>query len=235
MRPALALALLLAPAAFAAKAFPPPPRDWVHNEGVLSPAAESALTVRLEALHQQTGRQFVVGAFKSLEGESLEEWTNRLFREWRIGEARRDDGLLFCLYLEDRKWRVEVGYGLEGVVTDLEAGRVAREQGTPHFKAGDFDAGVVAVVDGLSAIVRGEARVPPVETPSAQADPYLPLFLILAFVFVVLSIFRAPRRRRTWIGHSGYSSGWDWGGGGGGGGFSGGGGSSGGGGASGGW
>lgn len=230
---AAALALSCASPAFAAKPFPPPPRDWVHNENVLSPSAERALSETLETLHRSTGRQFVVAAFRSLEGESLEDWTNRLFRAWKIGDEKRDDGLLFCVFVDDRKWRVEVGFGLEGVVTDLQASRAAREAGTPRFKQGDYDGGTLAVAQELSAILRGEHPAPPPEDPRRGADASGRQALIWLLLIVFWALSSLPRRRRYYLGGGGWSSGW--GGGGGGGGFSGGGGSSGGGGASGGW
>lgn len=209
---------------------------------MLSPAAEARLSVELRSFHEKTGHQFVVAAFKSLDGESLEDWTNRLFRQWAIGDAKRNDGLLFCIFLDDRKWRVEVGYGLEGVLTDLQASRVARERGTPLFKAGDYDGGVLAVAEGLMAVVRGDAPAPAAEEPSEQRGGdmgALSLVVHVLFFFVLFILFIIPRRRRTYFGGGGWSSDWSGGGGGsdwgGGGGFSGGGGSSGGGGASGGW
>ncbi len=63
----------------------------------------------------------MIAIFRSLEGESLEDYSNRLFKHWKIGDAKKNDGVLLALFKEDRKWRVEVGYGLEGVLTDLEA------------------------------------------------------------------------------------------------------------------
>jgi uncharacterized protein len=238
MRKGAALFLLLLPAVlWAAKAIPPAPRTYVLNEGVILPETEARLSATLSAFEQGTGRQFAVALFQSLDGEDLDDYSNRLFRAWKLGDAKTNDGLLFCLYKQDRKWRVEVGYGLEGVMTDLSAGQIARDQGVPHFKNGDFDGGVLAVVDALGAKLQGQEVPPP-----ARADDSGRLSGAgLALVFFVVILLLRLKLSSYGINSGGYwgggfmGGGWGGGGGSGFGGFSGGGGSSGGGGASGGW
>jgi uncharacterized protein len=189
MKSALLTALFLcAPCFTAAKDIPPSPDSYIHNEGVISEAAAAEAGQRLRAFEQRTGRQFVVGLFQDLENESLEDYTNRLFKAWRVGQAKRDDGLLFCLFLKERRWRVEVGYGLEAELTDLESSEIAQAAAVPHFKAGDYDGGVLAVIDALSAKLEGtpetDAGRAPRET-SDQADILRPLlWLVLGFFFV---------------------------------------------------
>src|SRR5438105_2765700 len=119
-RLAAALVLLLAsPLALQAKKpLPPSPDGYVYNEGVVSPSTEQRLSRRLRGVEERTGHQLVVALFQSLDNESLEDYANRLFREWKIGSKKKDDGLLFTLFKDDRRWRVEVGYGLEGTLTD---------------------------------------------------------------------------------------------------------------------
>ncbi len=236
-----ALSLLLWPAAlWAAKPIPPAPPSYVHNEGVVSPEAEARLAQTLRGFEQATGHQFAVALFQSLDGEALEDYSNRLFRAWKIGDAKRNDGLLFCLFQQDRKWRVEVGYGLEGTLTDLQAGAIAREQAVPYFKNGDFDGGVQAVVEGLSARLQGQP-LPARADKGGRSD-----LIIIIFFGVLLAILSWVRqmafggycvgRRSGGYCRGGFFPGGGWSGGSGGfGGFSGGGGSSGGGGASGGW
>lgn len=238
MRKGAALFLLLLPGVlWAAKDIPFAPRSYVLNEDVISAEAEARLSRTLSDFEQSAGHQFVVALFQSLDGESLEDYSNRVFRAWKIGDAKTNDGLLFCLFKRDRKWRVEVGYGLEGVVTDLRAGEIARDYGVPHFKTGDFDGGVQAVVEALAAKLQGKEV--PVRRRSGRA---VGMFLTILFIFIPYLIFRlflarifSPYRMSS----RGWSSDGSWGSGGGGswggGGFSGGGGSSGGGGASGGW
>jgi uncharacterized protein len=239
MRGCAAAVLLLFPAVLgAAKPLPPSPPSYVHNEGVVSRDCESRLSRALEGVERRTGRQFALALFRSLEGESLEDYSNKLFRAWRIGSAKRDDGLLFCLFLAERRWRVEVGYGLEGTITDAEAARIAREGGVPRFREGDFDGGVEAVVAGLGARLEGKPPPAPEEGPRGVL---IGSMLLCGFVLWLVLLLRLRRAAMPYgIGRRGAGTSWGGGGGfegfsGGGGGFSGGGGSSGGGGASGGW
>ncbi|MBI3554551.1 MAG: TPM domain-containing protein [Elusimicrobia bacterium] len=249
LRLALPFLLLWPGAAWAAKAIPPSPRSYVHNEGVVSAAAEERLSRTLSSFAQRSHHQFVVALFQSMDGESLEDYSNKVFRAWKVGDAKGNDGLLLCLYKTDRKWRVEVGYGLEGTITDLQAGQIAREQGVPHFKGGDFDGGVQAVVDGLIARLEKGAAPPPPSSGSAEDFSALVTVVVVVFILlmvvvqnVMVSTMGKRARDSAWFfidftqgSSSGGSSGWSSGGSDFGGGFSGGGGSSGGGGASGGW
>lgn len=222
---------------FAAKALPASPSSYVYNENVVSPAAAARLSSTLRRVEQRTGHQFVAALFNSLESENLEDYSNRLFKAWGVGAKKRDDGILFCLFLQERRWRVEVGYGLEGALTDLEAAEIVREAAVPFFKAGDYDQGVQAAADGIAGKLEG--RPGPARRPRPP-DNGNPLILVIFVLFIVIAMIRSRTstigRRGGW-GGIGYGGGWSGGGGGwgGGGGFSGGGGSSGGGGASGGW
>lgn len=231
MTAAAALLLALVPLARAGgKPLPPAPPDYVYNEGVLSPQGEAQISAYLASFEQATGHQMAVAAFKSLDGESLEDYTNRLFDSWGVGSKKRNDGVLFALYRDDRRWRVEVGYGLEPVVTDLEASEIARGYGVPRFRSGDFDGGTLAVVQALGAKIAGQA--PPERPAAPESDPRSQLIFGLVVIACWLLLrFTLGGFGGGW-GYGGYGGGW---GGGGGGGFGGGGGMSGGGGASGGW
>jgi uncharacterized protein len=200
---------------------------------VVSAAAEGQLSQTLGDFERKSGHQFVIALFQSLEGESLEDYSNRVFRAWKIGDAKRNDGLLFCLFKQDRKWRVEVGYGLEGTVTDLEAGAIARDQGLPYFRSGDFDGGVQAVGGGLIARLEGNLPSAPSRDVSGAGNA---LIIIIVIALFLLRLFIGwTIGGRVGAMYSIFGGGFGGGGGGGGGGFGGGGGSSGGGGASGGW
>ena len=172
----------------AAKPIPPSPASYVHNEGVISGPAAERLSARLADFETRTGRQFVVALFQSLEGEDLEDYANRLFRTWRIGSKKLDDGLLLCVFKSDRRWRVEVGYGLEPVLTDLEAAEIVREQAVPRFKAGDFDGGVEAaagaLIEKLSAPPEAGREPPRAAVPSSLSleEDVLPLLAKVPWV-----------------------------------------------------
>lgn len=237
-RVTFALLILWPATLWAGKAIPPSPPSYVLNEGVVSPDEENKLSGTLRGFEQATGHQFVVALFQSLDGENLEDYSNRVFRAWRTGDAKRNDGLLFCLFKQDRKWRVEVGYGLEGVLTDLQAGEIARGWGVPYFRRGDFDGGVQAVVEALAAKLSGGSMPARADGGARRNASSRVLLLIIGWVLflMIVRFLKVPYGpvhigggRRT------FPEDFSGRGGGGFGGFSGGGGSSGGGGASGGW
>ncbi|HSM52455.1 MAG TPA: TPM domain-containing protein [Thermoanaerobaculia bacterium] len=237
---------LLAAAALAQPVPPPTPDRWVLDEaGFLSPGARATLDAELEAFEGEQGSQVLVAIFRELPaGTVLEEWTQRVAESWRVGRARQDDGAVLFLFLADRQVRLEVGYGLEGALTDLEASRILREQLIPQLRTGDRDAALLAAGRAILAAIEGEYE----PGPGAERGPSegLPLWGILLLAVAVLLLLSVAGRAGGWRGGPGAgSSGWPGGGGfpggriGGGGfsggGFSGGGGSFGGGGASGRW
>lgn len=263
---ALAFALLLTPAlALAAPKFPPLTGRVVDDAQLLSPQAKARLTDELAALEQQTGHQVVVATLPSLQGYEIEDYGYQLLRAWGIGRKEQDDGIILIVAPTERKVRIEVGYGLEPVMTDALSSLIIQRKILPAFKAGDYEKGVV---DGAEAIVQ-QIGLPPEEAQAAVAQAEaqrassssgggfgISTFFVILVVFWVLSgvmrVFGARRRYRGsglwWIlplllsggggGRRGGGGGWGgggWSSGGGGGGFSGGGGSGGGGGASGSW
>jgi uncharacterized protein len=220
----------------------------------LPPPERERLEARLAERERATGAQVVVAIFRSLEGESLEDYSIRLAERWRIGQKSLDNGVILLVFVEDRKVRLEVGYGLEPVIPDAVAGTLIRDTLAPHFRAGRYAAGIEAVTDAVYARIAGEAAAPGAARPSASGRPLplatvLLLFLIFGVIGVsIASAMRNASRRGYTAGRRGWSSyppiffgggpgGWGGGRGGGwgGGGFSGGGGRFGGGGASGSW
>ncbi|QXQ06401.1 TPM domain-containing protein [Sphingosinicellaceae bacterium] len=254
-----ALLLLAATIAHAAPTYPPLTGRVTDAANVLPPATVAELTAKLEALETATGRQLVVATVPSLEDYPIEDYANGLFRAWKLGEAKTNNGVLLLVAPTDRKVRVEVGYGLEDRLTDALSATIIRDRIIPSFKAGDLPGGVVAGTDALIAQLQlpaDQARanvVAAAQQPRAtrHGGPGLGGFVWLGIILLWLffSVFRGSRGRSSGIGNAilwgvasgmfsgrgGGGGGWGDGGGGGGGGFSGGGGSSGGGGASGGW
>lgn len=224
---------------------PPRPEGRLNDyAGLLSPADRQRIETRLQGIEEANSNQFVVAVFRSLEGDSLESFSIRLAEAWQIGQAGRDNGLLLVLFTEDRKVRIEVGYGLEGAITDALSGRIIRDVLAPPFRRGEYAAGILAAVAALDQASRGEFEpLPPARrgTPSpADSFPFVLVFLVIAGVLSALrrAVFLGGRgtRRRGGLWWMGPGGGFGGGGGGfGGGGFSGGGGGFGGGGASGGW
>jgi uncharacterized protein len=233
--------------------------------GLLTPDERDRLESRLAHYERSTGgTQMAIAIFRSLEGEDLADVANRLFRQWRLGQKGLDNGLLLVVFVQDRKVRVEVGYGLEAVVTDALASQIIRQTIAPRFREQRYADGLMAGVDMLYArVIAGAGKTPDDLRREAEsyrrsqrrhedtASLYLILFLALFGGMVASLAWEASRQRhgitagRGGVSRTsgGWGGGWYVGGGGGGwssggggdGGFSGGGGDSGGGGASGDW
>ncbi len=245
--PALALlAALWAGAALAATSFPPLTGRVVDEAKILSPVTSADLERKLTDLEQKSGIQLVVATVPSLGGEEIEPYANELFRAWKLGEATKNNGVLLLIAPKERRVRIEVGYGLEGTLTDAVSSIIISNAIAPRFKAGDFDGGVTRGVDDIiTALTTDSAEWKPKRTDMrAEHEPSLldalaPFLIFLFIMFVVTRIRRRGGGNAVFIPMGmggGFGRGGFGGGGfGGGGGFSGGGGSSGGGGASGGW
>lgn len=222
--------------------FPPLSGRVVDAAHVLDWNTLVALDRKLAAQEAKASDQFVVATIPSLQGTSIEDYANQLFRHWKLGQAKQNNGVLLLVAPNERKVRIEVGYGLEGVLTDAVAGTIIRTAIVPSFKAGDMAAGVVKGADAVIEILNldpEEARrraeaLEQGDSPDEmiQAVIFFVMLLILLY-FIYRGGGRRSRRRGGFIAFP--TSGGGWSGGSSGGGFSGGGGSSGGGGASGGW
>jgi len=241
-------ALLLAGLAGTALAqsadIPRSPDRWVTDRaGFLSAAMVDDLNSRLEVFERTTGRQIIVYIDKTTGGTPLEDWASKAFQVWKVGRKGLDDGLAVFIMAEDRKVRVEVGYGLEELVPDITAGRIINDIMVPAIRNGENDAAVTGAVNAfLRAIAgEGEAGAGPgsgqAQSPSRAKSRYSKGQKILSVIAVVffLILFITNPRLALWLLFSMLSGGGGGRGGGRGGSFSGGGGRSGGGGASGSW
>jgi uncharacterized protein len=251
---ALALAALAAfgfAPARAATNFPALTGRVVDQAQALSAGERADLEGKLADLETKSGIQLVVATVSSLGGEEIEPYANALFRAWKLGEAKKNNGVLFLIAPKEHRMRIEVGYGLEGTLTDATSALIIANAVAPRFKAGDYDGGVARGVDDIITVLTTDSadwqKKPELraEGDASFLDAVSP-FLVLGFILFVLYIIT----RRGGGGGGGLGNiliasalmgrgGGSLGGGGfsgfGGGGFSGGGGSSGGGGASGGW
>lgn len=196
----LALAAVLAPLAAGALEVPYLSGRVVDEAGMLSPGTVEGLTGILEQLERETGAQVAVLTVPSLEGEAVEDYAQRVAETWRLGRAGEDDGVLLLIARDDRRMRIEVGYGLEGKIPDVLAGRILDNLVRPRFRAGEFDAGIASGVGAVAALIRGEqaeAVVPPSRGSGSRRGvgcAQILLWFIIAFVVLPL-IF--GRRRRT--------------------------------------
>jgi uncharacterized protein len=243
-----AVVLALTAAALALEIPAAPPRFVYDRAGLLSAGERASLEDHILALDREGGPQVGVAIFPSLEGEALEDFTIRLAEKWKPGHAGRDDGVIVALFLEERKIRIEVGYGLEGVIPDGLAGRIIRNTIAPAFRQRRYLDGLSGAVGNIAAAARGDSRVAPDRRAARtvrRGSAVVPVIILLLFLGFALRTIIWGRPRSYSRGKRSYGGPWWWGGGsggggswGGGGGFSGGsfgGGSFGGGGASGGW
>lgn len=243
---ALGGALALAPAVprlAAQTKIPPVPDRWATDQaGFLSRRTVEALDARLEAYERQTGHQLLVWIGRTIgEGAALEDWAVRTFEAWKVGRKGIDDGLVLFILAEDRKIRIEVGYGLEDKVPDIYAFRVIDNILAPGIRAGRPDEAVDAAVTALIGYISGDTKAAGEEPPPRRVraeDKIKRIFGGIVFLILIILFITNPSFA-LWLlismisgGRGGGGGGW---GGGGGGGFGGGGGRSGGGGASGGW
>ncbi len=256
----LAIAFMAVASPAFAQSFPELTGRVVDQADLLDPAQEAELTAKLAALETQSNRQLVVATVNSLEGYDIADYGYQLGRTWGIGqdgegEAEKDNGLILLIAPNERKVRVEVGYGLEGIMTDALSSIIIQNDILPQFRNDNMAGGIIAGVDRISTqlTLPEEQALAVAQQAGQQASKgdgeNIGLIIFWAFIlifFVIIPMFsnRGGKRYRhgagpvvIWGGGSGFGGGSSgFGGGGfGGGGFGGGGGSFGGGGASGGW
>ncbi len=218
--------------------------------GVLSSSTSREIDSYLAAVEKATGAQIALLTIPSLEGDALESYSLRVAEAWKLGSAEQDNGALLLVAMEEREIRIEVGYGLESVLTDAMSGYIIREAIVPEFKSGNFDRGITAGLQAMGGVVTGDTPITVEQIQDSRKEeesggvPVFFLIFILVFLFGRIGRYRRYRRRGMspmsafFLGSmlGGASRGGSSSGGfGGGGGFSGGGGGFGGGGASGGW
>ncbi|MFH0974191.1 MAG: TPM domain-containing protein [Spirochaetota bacterium] len=126
--------------------------------GILSPQTISILEAKLEEIEKSDSTQIAVLTIPSLEGDAIEPFSIRVAEKWQIGQKKLDNGVILLISKNDRKVRIETGYGLEGKLTDLVSGRIIRNIIIPNFKNNNFDQGVLDAVDAIISVVRGEFK-----------------------------------------------------------------------------
>ena len=170
-RYALLAALLLITAMAAAAEVPFLTGRVTDNAEVLNEGTRRSLTVLLKAHEESTGNQIAVLTVPTLDGEGIEEYALRVFESWKLGQKGKDNGVLVVVAPNDRRMRIEVGYGLEGTLTDSLAGSIIRNVMTPRFKEGDYNSGVDAGVKAiLNLLEKGEKPVDEIGDRTNNAD-----------------------------------------------------------------
>jgi uncharacterized protein len=162
-----------------------PTADVNDYAGLLTPAERESLEARCRLLRQRTGAQLAVVTLKSLEGGQIDDFANKLFKRWSIGEKGKDNGILLLVAVDDRQMRIEVGYGLEPIVPDALAGRIVQNQLRPNFRNQQYAAGLTAAVNALSELVENGEPAP---EPS-ERQPGAGLAILFLALFVAVGAF----------------------------------------------
>ncbi len=162
---------------------------------MLSSATRQQLESILAALEREESTQLAVLTIDSLQGENLEDFSLKVVEKWRLGQKGLDNGALLLIAKNDRKLRIEVGYGLEGVLTDLTSGRIIRDIITPQFKNGNFDQGVIDGVSAMIAAVRGEFTAQTAVSSGKQSADDISGFVVF-LLFILFNIGRILGRKK---------------------------------------
>ncbi len=180
---------------------PPVPQRWVTDEaGFLSPAVRDELDARLEAFERSSGRQLIVYIGKSSGIVPIEDWAVRAFEAWKIGRKGLDDGLAVFVMAADRRMRIEVGYGLEGEIPDIIAGRIINDGAAPLLKAGDNDGAMRLVVNELlqrlgASAEQGRPEQPAKGRPLTPFEKVLIALAVIGFIILFITSFCLAARR----------------------------------------
>jgi uncharacterized protein len=201
----LALLVLFA-APVAAQDLPPRPQGPIFDQADMLPAdQEAALDQRLRDFDARTGNAVIVATVDNLQGDTVEDYAQKLYAGWGIGGAERDTGVLLLVAKQERKMRIEVGYGLTPYITDILSGRIIRDQITPRYKQGDFPCGIPAGVDALltqlskspeDAKAIAEAAAAAEKSRAHSNGGGFPVGMIVWVVFILIFVILPSLSRR---------------------------------------
>jgi len=180
---ALILAHVAAPIRLVAADAVPSLNGYVNDTAaVLSPEAVKSIEAKLMALEQADSTQFAVLTVPDLGGRSIEEFGIAVADRWQLGQKGKDNGVILLLSRDDRKVRIEVGRGLEGVLTDLKSGRIIDDVIIPELRKGDFNAGLEKGVDATISVIRGEYQKSAGERKSKGFNPFIIVYAIITSI-----------------------------------------------------
>lgn len=200
------LLLLISFSAFGQLTIPEQGGYYVHDEAkLLTPEERNRLEQVLKAVFDSTSNQINILTLDSLNGEDIDDYAVRVFSQWKLGGEKKDNGVLWVIALKDRKFRIEVGYGLEGVLTDALSSRIHRNEVAPSFREGKYFEGIAR---GTMAIIQATAGEytnddPPVRKKKRKPTSWVTLIIIIIFIII-------SQRRRGGGGGTGWSSRGGW-------------------------
>jgi len=181
---------------------PEEPISWVSDyTNLLNSEQQRVLNNKLNKLEKATSTQIFLAIFDQIpENYYLEDFTVKLYEKWGPGRKNENNGVLIVLFTGDRKIRIEVGYGLEGVLTDMQAGRVIEDVMKPEFKKGDYFSGLNNGIDVIISAVKGEYTIPVKAKSKSKRTNWISLFVIF---FIIVSVLRRFGGRGTTISRKG--------------------------------
>lgn len=195
----LILLLFLFPSTVLAYTSPGQPTGNINDfTNTLSTDAKASLEELLNAYEQSHGHQIAVAIIPELKDETIDTYSVKLFEDWGIGSRDQDNGVLFLVSLQDREMKIEVGYGLEGALTDIESGNIVDNIVPAYFQAGDYDGGVRAGVDGIIQAIGKEVSVPARSSSRSGADIGNYFWIGIGLFMWLTSIL--ARSRSWWLG-----------------------------------
>ncbi|HEY5826309.1 MAG TPA: YgcG family protein, partial [Cyclobacteriaceae bacterium] len=182
------LLLLFSTTSFAQKAVPELWGHRIHDEAhVLSQDTIDALEKELQLYEDSTSNQIAVLLVSSLDGESIEEYSLRVADSWKLGQKNKDNGVLLLVAIDDHKMRIEVGQGLEGVLTDAMSNRIIRNEMAPAFRRNDYNAGIADGINGIIKTIGGEYEAS--DSDGAISDDVIIRIIVGLFTFIILGVF----------------------------------------------
>ncbi len=193
-RAVLTLSLVIAGVAFATPALaytsPGTPSGFVNDfADILAPQEQTILEAKLSAHERETGNEIVVVTVPSIAGDTIETYAVSLFEDWGIGKEELDNGALLLVAPNEREVRIEVGYGLEGLLTDAASSMIVRDDLIPAFRDGRFYSGINQATDRMIALVRGEETVSEAQPSARSLFASLDLFpLLVVFLFQIIPV-----------------------------------------------
>ena len=174
--------------ALSQRAIPPHGGVWVRDEAsLLSPAAVGQLEAILKGYRDSTSNQIALYIIPTLDGDDIDDYANRVFTEWKLGDEKKDNGVLWLIAVNDRKQRIEVGLGLEGNLTDALSSRINRNEVAPYFREGNYDAGIQAGLTGIMKAIEGTYvnEDPPSTRRKGKKSPFASILIIIAIIVLM--------------------------------------------------
>ncbi|MFH0780202.1 MAG: TPM domain-containing protein [Parcubacteria group bacterium] len=179
---------------------PGTPTGFVNDyANLMTPASRASLESELTQFEQATKHEIAVVTINSLQGDTIENFAVKLFEDWKIGKQGADNGVLFLISKEDRQMRIEVGYGLEGALTDIQSSAIIDQLAKPNFQQNNFDQGIYLSVSEIEKVIQGEPISVNVEKKnSGLIDPHLIFWLVIILFSVWRAIFFALGKSKSW-------------------------------------